>query len=261
MVVSDLHVHLLPGLDDGPGDESEAVALAADLAADGVRRVATTPHLRADYPDIRPGELAGRVSALQERIQREQIDLELVSGGEVDIQWAVTASDEDLRLVSYGQRGLDLLVETPYGALPAIFEELVRRITERGYRVLLAHPERNHTFQNDPERLARLVEQGILVQVTASALASNHRRSRSRRLARDLLRDGLAHIIASDAHGAIERAPLSAGVSAAADLAPARARWMVSEAPHAILFGEPLPDPPADPQPKRLPLLDRVLRR
>jgi protein-tyrosine phosphatase len=260
MVVSDVHVHLLPGLDDGPADEAQAVALASKLAADGVRRVATTPHLRADYPDVHPGELAERVAALQERIGQHEIDLHLVTGGEVAIEWAMAASDDDLRLVSYGQRGLDLLIETPYGPLPAIFEELLSRVTERGYRVLLAHPERNHSFQNAPERLARLVERGILVQITASALASTERRSRSRRLARDLLRAGQAHVIASDSHGAIQRASLSAGVRAASELAPARANWMVTEAPCAIVMGEPLPEAPVDPPPKRLPFLDRLRR-
>jgi len=260
MVVSDLHVHLLPGLDDGPADEDEAIALAAQLAGDGVGRVATTPHLRADYPDVRPDELAARTAALEERLQREGIALDLVTAGEVAIEWAVAASDEDLRLVSYGQRGQDVLIETPYGPLPAIFEELLFRITVRGYRVLLGHPERNHTFQNNPERLGRLVETGVLVQVTASALASSERRSRSRRLARDLLRDGQAHVIASDAHGAIKRAALSRGIAAAGELAPNRAQWMVTEAPEAILTGAPLPEAPVDQPPKRLGILDRLRR-
>ena len=260
MVVSDLHVHLLPGLDDGPSDEDEAIALAAKLAGDGVRRVATTPHLRGDYPDVRPDELAARTAGLQERIDRERIDLDLVTAGEVAIEWAMAASDEDLRLVSYGQRGQDVLIETPYGPLPAIFEELLFRVTARGYRILLAHPERNHTLQNDHERLGRMVEQGVLVQITASALASSERRSRSRRLARDLLRDGHAHVIASDSHGAIQRAALSQGVAAASELAPNRAQWMVTEAPHAIVMGEPLPEAPVDAPPKRLAFLDRLRR-
>ena len=260
MVVSDLHVHLLPGLDDGPSDEDEAIALAAKLAGDGVRRVATTPHLRGDYPDVRPDELAARTAGLQERIDRERIDLDLVTAGEVAIEWAMAASDEDLRLVSYGQRGQDVLIETPYGPLPAIFEELLFRVTARGYRILLAHPERNHTLQNDPERLGRMVEQGVLVQITASALASSERRSRSRRLARDLLRDGHAHVIASDSHGAIQRAALSQGVAAASELVPNRAQWMVTEAPHAIVMGEPLPEAPVDAPPKRLAFLDRLRR-
>jgi protein-tyrosine phosphatase len=260
MVVSDLHVHLLPGLDDGPSDEDEAIALAAKLAGDGVRRVATTPHLRGDYPDVRPDELAARTAALQERIDGERIDLDLVTAGEVAIEWAMAASDDDLRLVSYGQRGQDVLIETPYGPLPAIFEELLLRVTDRGYRILLAHPERNHTLQNNPERLGRMVEQGVLVQITASALASSERRSRSRRLARDLLRDGHAHVIASDSHGAIQRAALSQGVAAASELAPNRAQWMVTEAPHAIVMGEPLPEAPVDAAPKRLGFLDRLRR-
>lgn len=260
MVVSDLHVHLLPGLDDGPSDEDEAIALAAKLAGDGVRRVATTPHLRGDYPDVRPDELAARTAGLQERIDRERIDLDLVTAGEVAIEWAMAASDEDLRLVSYGQRGEDVLIETPYGPLPAIFEELLFRVTARGYRILLAHPERNHTLQNDPVRLGRMVEQGVLVQITASALASSERRSRSRRLARDLLRNGHAHVIASDSHGAIQRAALSQGVAAASELAPNRAQWMVTEAPHAIVMGEPLPEAPVDAPPKRLAFLDRLRR-
>ena len=260
MVLSDLHVHLLPALDDGPADEDEAIALAAKLAGDGVRRVATTPHLRGDYPGVRPDELAARTAALQERIDREQIDLDLVTAGEVAIEWAMAASDEDLRLVSYGQRGQDVLIETPYGPLPAIFEELLSRVTARGYRILLAHPERNHTLQNDPERLGRMVEQGVLVQITASALASSERRSRSRRLARDLLRDGHAHVIASDSHGAIQRAALSQGVAAASELVPNRAQWMVTEAPHAIVMGEPLPEAPVDAAPKRLAFLDRLRR-
>lgn len=260
MVVSDLHVHLLPGLDDGPSDEDEAIALAAKLAGDGVRRVATTPHLRGDYPDVRPDELAARTAGLQERIDRERIDLDLVTAGEVAIEWAMAASDEDLRLVSYGQRGQDVLIETPYGPLPAIFEELLFRVTARGYRILLAHPERNHTLQNDPVRLGRMVEQGVLVQITASALASSERRSRSRRLARDLLRNGHAHVIASDSHGAIQRAALSQGVAAASELAPNRAQWMVTEAPHAIVMGEPLPEAPVDAPPKRLAFLDRLRR-
>jgi tyrosine-protein phosphatase YwqE len=105
-----------------------------------------------------------------------------------------------------------------------------------------------------------MVEQGVLVQITASALASSERRSRSRRLARDLLRDGHAHVIASDSHGAIQRAALSQGVAAASELAPNRAQWMVTEAPHAIVMGEPLPEAPVDAAPKRLGFLDRLRR-
>jgi protein-tyrosine phosphatase len=246
--VIDLHAHVLPGLDDGPADTAGAVALAAEAAGAGVRTLAATPHLRADFPGVRAEELPGRVAALRERLAAAGVPLELVSGGEVDVLWAQQASDEALRAASFGARGTDLLVETPYGELPAIFEQLLFQIRLRGFRVLLAHPERNPSFQAAPGRLAELVDQGTLLQVTAASLAAG---GRAGRLAQRLIADGRAHVIASDTHRAGgRRAALREGVAAVRD-APARAQWMVTAAPAAILAGAPLPPAPEAPPRRR----------
>jgi protein-tyrosine phosphatase len=245
--VIDLHTHALPGIDDGPPDMVSALALLAAAEAEGTVALAATPHVRADHPEVRPEELAGRVSDLAAAAAEAGLAIGLIAGGEVDLQWAQRADEEALRAVSFGQRGRDLLVETPYGALPERFEDMLFTLSAGGYRVLLAHPERSPTFQRDPSRLAALVERGTLLQVTASALASTRRRSRSRRLASELVRDGLAHVIASDAHGAhVPRTGMLAGLEAAERIAPLRARWMVTDAPAAIAAGEPLPPPPPE---------------
>lgn len=188
--VIDLHCHLLPALDDGPAEEQASIALARRLVEDGVRIAAATPHLRSDHPDVAPAELAGRCRALEDRCADEGVPLRIVPGGEVDLLWAQSASAEDLALASYGQRGSDLLVETPYGPLPRSFERLVSELQEAGFRILLAHPERSPTFQQDPQRLAELVARAVLVQVTASSLVGNPRRSRSTGLARALVENG-----------------------------------------------------------------------
>jgi protein-tyrosine phosphatase len=230
----DLHCHVLPGLDDGPPTEEGAVALAAEIAASGVTTLAATPHLRADFPDVRVLELVERVAALQARVE-----LQLVSGGEVDVLWAQSASDEELRAASYGGRGTDLLVETPYGRLPDMLEDLLFRIRVRGFRILLAHPERNPSFQADPARLERLVEGGTLVQLTASSIVGG---GRAAKLSQRLIADGNAHVIAGDMHRAAgRRASLPDAVAAVGE----RGRWMVTAAPAAILAGEPLPPAPA----------------
>jgi protein-tyrosine phosphatase len=255
----DLHSHLLPGIDDGPADASGAVALARSMAADGTGAVAATPHVRADHPGVVPSELAGRAADLRRALERAEVALDVVAGGEVDVLWSLRATPEELRDVSLGQRGRDLLVETPYGSLPPLFEDALFRLTAQGYRVLLAHPERSRDLRRRPARLAALVERGTLVQVTASSLADPHRRSPVRRYAAALVSEGLAHVIASDLHGpaAPGRAALSAGAEAAERLAPLRARWMTEEAPAAILAGEPLPAaPPLQPRGLR-----RLLRR
>ena len=171
---------------------------------------------------------------------------QLVAAGEVDLIWGVEADDQDLRSVSYAQRGEDLLVETPYGPLTSTFEDLLFSFSLRGYRVLLAHPERNPTFQADPERLASVAARGVLLQVTAASLL-RPKRSGSGRLARLLVQEGIAHVLSSDVHhpGPRDRASLAAGRAAVEELAGAdRAAWMTEGAPGAVLAGEPLPPPP-----------------
>jgi protein-tyrosine phosphatase len=245
--VIDLHCHILPGIDDGPGDMSGTVQLARALAQDGVRKVAATPHLREDHPRVIPGEIADRCREVQDRLRATGVELEVLPGGEVDVIWGLEASDEELLLVSLAQRGTDLLLETPYGVLPSNFEQLVFGLAVKGYRVLLAHPERNPSFQSEPARLAQLVRRGALVQITATSLAGASRDSRSARLAHRLLEEGLAHVIASDSHGphVPGRASIGGAVDRARQLVGARASWMVTDAPAAVLAGEPLPAMPS----------------
>ena len=243
----DLHTHLLPGIDDGPATISDAVELARQVWKDGARGVAAAPHCRTDYPGVVPEELAGRAAELEGELRAGGIELGVVHAGEVDLAWGLEATDEQLRAVSYRGLGKDLLVETPYGPLSSNFETLLFRIAVKGYRILLAHPERNPSFQEDPQRVERMSESGTLLQVTASALTRSPRASRSAKLARRLVETGYAHVLASDAHGAAApgRAGLSDGAGAAAELVGrARTGWMVERVPRAILLGEPLPEAP-----------------
>ena len=248
----DLHSHVLPGLDDGPDLMEESIDFVRAAAKQGTTVLAATPHLRDDYPDIEVESLAGDVTRLNEQIPRG-VDLEVVPAAEVDVFWAQRASDEQLRLASFEQRGSDILVETPYGAVPPGFEDLLFRISMRGYRILLAHPERNQSFQREPERLRTMVQRGILLQITVPSLLRKDRASRSRKLAIELVREGLAHNLASDSHsGGTFRPPaLAEGVKALDDVAPAYAEWLVTEAPASILDGSPLPPAPRDSAPKR----------
>ena len=244
----DLHSHLLPGIDDGAPDLERAVELASAAAEQGTRVLAATPHLRADFPDVHPDELESRCDEVRAAVSEAGVELEVVQGGEAGVMWAVNADDDELRAGSYGGRGKDLLVETPYGPLNDTFEQLLFTLPTRGYRLLLAHPENNPTFQRSPERLHELVERGVLLQVTARSLIRSDRRRGPRPLAEALVRDGYAHVLASDAHSGRQLRPpaLAAGAAAAKELVgEERARWLVEDVPAAILAGKPLPEQPA----------------
>ena len=241
----DLHAHVLPGIDDGPADLEGSLALLEAAARARTRVIAATPHLRSDYPDVDVRAIGAACAELQARVPPAW-NLRIVPAAEVDLVWALDAGDEQLRLASYGQRGRDLLVETPFGFLPGFFDTALTELGRRGYRITLAHPELNPTLQERPERVATLARSGVLLQVTGTSLLTDPARSARARLARRLVADGLAHLLASDAHSAGPWRPpgLGEALAAARRLAPGRAGWMVTAAPAAVLTGKPLPPLP-----------------
>jgi protein-tyrosine phosphatase len=242
----DIHAHILPGIDDGPGDVGESLAMARAAAESGTAVIVATPHLRVDFPAVHVDQLAERCEALRETIRRAGVQLEIVAGAEVSLPWALEASDEELALASYGQRGTDLLIETPMMNAPAM-DRLLPALRMKGYRVTLGHPERSRHFRRDEDRLRRLAADGVLLQLNADSLLGAAGRG-AQRLARKLLTDGVAHVIGSDGHRATGRRPVTQLARAAqvvAQLAgPERAGWMTQAVPSAILEGADVPDPP-----------------
>jgi protein-tyrosine phosphatase len=243
----DIHAHLLPGIDDGPDDLGESVAMVGAAAAAGTSTLVATPHLRADFPAVDVFELAERCRALRAAAEDVAPTVNLLGGAETSLGWALAATDEELALASYAQRGTDLLIETPLSSMPAI-EPILGELRSRGYRVVLAHPERSPDFQRDRERVRELVREGTLLQVNAGSLVSEAPRSRTRKLARWLCEQGLAHAIASDGHRASRWRPvglLADGVAALGELVgDGRALWMAEAVPGAIVEGRELPPGP-----------------
>lgn len=238
----DIHAHVLPGIDDGPSDLESALLMLRAAASAGIATIAATPHLRADFPGVHIRELAQRCQDLRDAAAAEAIEIEIVPGAEVSVSWVLEASEEELRLASYRQQGHDLLIETPSSNILGL-DRILYELRLKGYRITLAHPERNADFRKDASLLGALVAQGALLQVNAESLLGS-RHSGPGRFVRSLCRDGVVHALASDGHRAERWRPvttLSGGVSAAADLVGAeRANWMASTAPRAIVQGTAL---------------------
>lgn len=250
----DIHAHVLHGIDDGPSELPDALAMLRAAALSGTATIVATPHVRSDFPDVGVHQLANRCAELRANLVREGIDIELVCGAEVALSWAIDADDEELRLASYGQRGTDLLIETP-PTITAGLETLLNELRMRGFRITLAHPERSREFQADDRPLRELVADGVLLQLNASSLLASDHASRSRRLGRQLCSEGLVHALASDGHRADGWRPvtqLSRAIPAASELVGAeRAQWMAELAPAAIIEAAQLPDPPPLAPPRR----------
>jgi protein-tyrosine phosphatase len=239
--VIDLHSHVLPGVDDGPATIEDSLAMARAAVADGVRWLAATPHVRADFPtDAETMERLVRV--VRDMIDDAGIELELLPGGEIALERLEVLSSEELRRFGLGGNPRYLLVEFPYTGWPLGVEEQLFALRAQEFVPVLAHPERNREVQADPARLEPIVRSGCLVQVTAASLDGRLGAS-SATCGRALVEGGLAHLVASDAHLPAVRA-IGMAAAARAVGSPKLARWLTVDVPRAIVDDEPLPDRP-----------------
>jgi protein-tyrosine phosphatase len=250
--VIDLHSHILPGIDDGPPTMEGSLELARAAVAAGTRTILATPHINND-PSIDPARIATGLAELRAALAAAEIPLEVLAGGEIAIWRLIDLDDDILRALALG--GPYLLVESPFSPVIGDFEPMVLDLHARGHRVLLAHPERCPAFQKTPSRLEGLVEAGALVQLTAGSMTGGFG-STVRRFTIAILREGFAHVVASDAHDAVRRPPgLQAGFPALERDLPGlseQAEWLTQLVPRALLDGAPLPPRPPLPRPAGL---------
>ena len=219
--------------------------MARVAAASGTRTVVATPHIDHRW-GVRPRELQRRGAELAQALREAAIELEIRTSGEIAIARLADLTSDELDGLRLGD-GRCLLLESPMSSAGGDFDVLLLKVQERGQPIVLAHPERCPLFQREPDRLARCVEAGMLCSITAGSLRGDFG-DRVRRFSLDILREGLAHDVASDAHDHRLRPPgLADALRHAEDQIPgisAQADWLTNLAPAAILAGEPLPPPP-----------------
>lgn len=245
----DLHSHILPGIDDGARTLDDSIEMALAAVDGGISTVAATPHVRDDYPTL-AGTMERLLGALREALAFLSIDLRVLGGAEIAISSLRALEQDDLRRFALAGNPRYLLLEFPYFGWPLSLEMEIGRLGALGVTVVLAHPERNPEVQLAPERLKAAVSAGALVQLTAASV-DGRLGSRTRRTAFELIQNGLAHLIASDAHLPSVR---SIGLQDAfqalsqSDLA----QWFVEDVPRAIVEDTPIPPRPRDARRLRL---------
>ena len=232
----DLHAHILPGLDDGARTEEEALAMASAAADSGTTVMVATPHMKDVNELSSPGAAAELCSRLARRVSESGIALRLIMGMENHAVPELGDLFRTGRALPIGTSRY-ALVEMPFFGHPDHLEPTLAEVLSIGITPVLAHPERIEAVQRDPLLLVRLIESGMLSQVTAGSLLG-HFGVRVRRFTEDLVRAGLAHAIASDCHRPDgPRCPeVGPGLAAAERLVGSSAAGrMVEEIPRAIV--------------------------
>jgi protein-tyrosine phosphatase len=239
--VIDLHCHVLPDIDDGPRGLEDSLALCRASAALGVTTIVATPHVSWEWNN-KAADIARRCANLNTSLREAGIPITVLGGAEVAISKAVEMDDDALRALCLGG-GPWLLAEPPFTPGAAVgLDTMVHSLRARGHRLILAHPERCPSYLRDRPKLEALIRDGVLVSLTAGSLRGQFGRE-SKRFADGLIRDGLAHNVASDAHGVGRRRSGMADELRSAGFAD-QTDWLCRAVPQALIEGTALPPRP-----------------
>jgi protein-tyrosine phosphatase len=210
LTITDIHAHVLPGLDDGPADLDDAADLLRSMAQSGVHRAFCTSHYRSPYFEVTTEEMREAYEQITLHLVGEASRSavpELVLGAEVRIG---TPFEEDLRAGTIPTLGASnyVLIEFPTMEIPKRAFDYIHELNVRGYRPILAHPERYVSVQKDKKIIDELIAMGVLMQVTAWCFLKTGKNAHTAdKLAWELLESGKAHLVASDAHNTTTRPP------------------------------------------------------
>jgi protein-tyrosine phosphatase len=259
----DLHTHILPAVDDGVKTDEEAVAFARVAVADGIRTVVATPHCKEGFFENGRSDVLGAVERLRGILAAEGVGLELLPGAEVHICPDLVQRVRDGRAPTLADNGKTLLLELSLSQYPVDLENLIFQLKLAGIEPLMAHPERIRYFQDDVRRYESVVALGAYGQITTGSVDGQFG-SEIEEFSEELLRKGLVHVLASDAHNVRSRKPvLSTARDVLVPLVGAmRARAMVEAIPAALLAGRTPEVPPVErPAGRRGSFVSRWFRR
>jgi len=201
MLATDIHSHLMPGVDDGSRSPVETVAMARGLAELGVRLIYLTPHQFKLGNRFVPAELARRTGEVARLLEGASVSLEVRCGAEhyygEELLDAIAGGEELATFESDGERSL--LVELPMNQPSVGVRRVGEALLRRGVRPVLAHPERTAGISRDYDRARGWREAGWRFQLNLLSLVGRHG-PEARDVSRAFLEDGFYEFTGSDLH-------------------------------------------------------------
>ncbi len=193
----DIHSHILPGLDDGENDEKKVLNIIKQMSQNGVKTVFATPHYLDGMYNNKQIDIFTATEKLKKLIQLNGIEIDLRQGCEI---YLVPDSYKDLEKENYCYSETNYcLVECNINSLESDVYRNIYHILRKGYRPILAHPERYSFIMKSIRAARELIQKDILLQINSGSLLGVYGKT-VKSTAWKLLNYGYAHFVASDTH-------------------------------------------------------------
>jgi len=236
----DFHNHVLPATDDGSPSTEVSLNMLRTAAEQGITDVVNTVHFQSPRMDgitFKIEDLRIKIDELQKAIDADGINIKLHLGAEV-YYLPNLMELKDNPLLTFGH-GKYMLVEFATRTIPEGCWQMFFDMNIAGVTPIIAHPERYKKVQENPALVGRFIRSGCLIQVDAGSLVGTLGQS-SEKAANEIVRQGLVHIIGSDAHDDRKRNfQLTEAIDIAADyLGEDFANELVTTNPKAVIAGD-----------------------
>lgn len=194
---TDLHSHLIPGIDDGAKTIEESLELVRALHALGYRRLITTPHIMMHrFPNTASVILHG-LERLREAVDAAAIPVTINAASEYYLDEHFLSLVRKKELLTFGRN--EVLFEMSYVIPPVELDAVVFEMQSCGYQPVLAHPERYLYLHRDPEAYGRLREKGVRYQVNINSLGGYYSKP-VQKAAKSIMENGWIDYLGSDTH-------------------------------------------------------------
>ncbi len=235
----DIHAHILPGLDDGPEELSQAIEMCRIAEGDGIHTIVATPHtLNGVYLNERERILAA-IQSLRQSLELEGIFVEILPGTDTHIHPDIFNYIIDGPVMTLNDTGRYIMLEFPDYFVFPIIKELLDRLISRGIIPIISHPERNKQMMKKMGILKEMVAMGALSQITAMSITGGFGRQ-FKRAAERMVKENLVQVIASDSHSPNHRPPILSSALGRVEkwIGAEKALNMVTTIPEAIIKGK-----------------------
>lgn len=194
----DMHSHILPGIDDGAADIDKSLFLIDNLLEMGYEKLIATPHVLTDHHPNTSGSIRFALGELQEALDKRGYTVPVSAAAEYMLdEEFYKLLDQDERLLTLHDDYL--LVEVNYLQTTPSFETLVFELQTKGYKVVLAHPERYHFVDGRLKLLHKYKAKGIYLQPNLLSFTGYYGK-REAEIANRMLENGLVDFIGTDLH-------------------------------------------------------------
>lgn len=197
-IVTDIHSHILPGIDDGSPDIETSLILVEGLMRLGIKQAIITPHIIGDLYRNDAFTINKALALLQKTLLEKQIDFTVSAAAEYMLDayfFELLASDTSLLTLKNNL----VLTEFSYADKPYNVEQQLFKIITEGYQPILAHPERYGYYHNDFKQYNHLNEIGFLLQVNLLSLTGYYGKPAAK-AANYIIKNNLHSFVGTDLH-------------------------------------------------------------